>query len=86
MNKSTMSIIWKLLVASLVVGLALDFFDVSPADLIHDIPQTMGKVYDLTISVIEWGGSYILLGAIIVVPVWLLMNLTWLKDRFRGKN
>ena len=86
MNKSTMSIIWKLLVASLVVGLALDFFDVSPADLIHDIPQTMGQVYDLAASVIEWGGKYILLGAIIVVPVWLVMNLTRLKDKFKRKN
>lgn len=86
MTKSTMSIIWKLLVASLVVGLALDFFDVSPADLIHDIPQTIGRVYDLAVGVIEWGGRYILLGAIIVVPVWLVLNLTWLKNRFRRKN
>lgn len=86
MNKSTMHIIWKLLVVSLLVGLALDFFDISPADLIHDIPETIGRIYDVAIDVFEWGGRYILLGAIIVVPVWVLMNLTAIKNKIKGKN
>ncbi len=86
MNKSTMQIIWKLLIASLLVGLALDYFDISPADLIHDIPATVGRVYDAVASVFEWGGKYVLLGAIIVVPIWVLMNLTTIKDKFKRKN
>ena len=86
MNKSTMHVIWKLVVVSLLVGLALDFFDISPADLIHDIPETMGRIYNAGISVLEWGGKYVLLGAIIVVPLWIIMNLTAIKDRFKRKN
>ncbi len=86
MNKSTLNIIWKLLVVSLLVGLALDFFDISPADLIHDIPETLGRIYDVAKDAVEWGGKYILLGAIIVVPVWILMNLTAIKDKIKGKN
>jgi len=85
-NKSALQIIWKLVVVSLLVGLALDYFDVSPVDLIHDIPQTMGRIFDATIRLVEWGGKYVLLGAIIVVPVWLLMNLTTLRDRFRRRK
>lgn len=81
-----MQIIWKLLIASLLVGLALDYFDISPADLIHDIPATVGRVYDAVASVFEWGGKYVLLGAIIVVPIWVLMNLTTIKDKFKRKN
>ena len=81
-----MHIIWKLLVASLLVGLALDYFDISPADLIHDIPATVGRIYDATVSVFEWGGKYVLLGAIVVVPVWVLMNLTTIKEKFKRKN
>lgn len=81
-----MHIIWKLVVVSLLVGLALDFFDISPADLIHDIPETLGNIYDASISVIEWGGKYVLLGAIIVVPVFILMNLSAIKDKIKRKN
>lgn len=86
MNKSTMNIIWKLLVVSLLVGLALDYFEISPADLIHDIPATVGRIYDAAASVFEWGGKYVLLGAIIVVPVWVLMNLTTIKNKFKRKD
>lgn len=86
MNKSTFHIILKLLIASLFVGLALDYFDISPADLIHDIPETMGNIYNAAIQLIEWGGKYVLLGAIIVVPVWFFMNLTSIKDKFKRKN
>lgn len=86
MNKSTMHIIWRLLVVSLVVGLALDFFGISPVDLIHDIPETVARILDKIAEVIKWGGKYILLGAIVVVPVWLIMNLGSLKDKFKQKK
>jgi len=86
MNRSTMAIIWKLLVVSLLVGLGLDFFDIRPADLIHDIPDTMVKIYHLVRDMFNWGIKYVLLGAIIVVPVWILMNLTRLKAKFTRKD
>ncbi len=86
MNKSTFHIIWKLLIASLLVGLALDYFEISPADLIHDIPETLGRIYDAAVSVFQWGGKYVLLGAIIVVPVWVFTNLSTIKDKFKRKN
>lgn len=81
-----MHIILKLLIASLLVGLALDFFDISPADLIHDIPETMGRIFNKAIQIFEWGGKYVLLGAIIVVPVWILTNLATIKNKFKRKN
>ncbi|PHZ85825.1 DUF6460 domain-containing protein [Paremcibacter congregatus] len=86
MNKSTLHVVWKLVIVSLLVGLALDFFDVSPVDLIHDIPDTVAQVFDAVVRAIQWGGKYVLLGAIIVVPVWLLMNIGNLKGKFRNKN
>lgn len=85
-NKSTVKLIVKLMFASLCVGLALDYFNISPADLVHDIPATMGRLYDAVVRVVIWGGKYVVLGAIIVVPLWLLMNITSLKDKFKRRN
>ncbi len=81
-----MHVIWKLLVVSLLVGLALDYFDISPADLIHDIPETVGRILDKLLQFISWGGKYILLGAIIVVPVWIIMNIGMIKNKLKRKN
>ena len=86
MNKTTLKLVWKLVIASLLVGLGLDYFNISPADLIHDIPDTVSRVYDAVIRLVTWGGKYVLLGAIIVVPVWLLTNLTSLNDKFKRRN
>ncbi|PCJ38516.1 MAG: hypothetical protein COA81_12945 [Alphaproteobacteria bacterium] len=86
MNKSVMHVIWKLLVVSLLVGLALDYFDISPADLIHDIPETVGRIFDTFLQFISWGGKYVLLGAIVVVPVWIIMNIGVIKDKLKRKN
>jgi len=85
-NKTTLKLVWKLVLASLLVGLGLDYFNISPADLIHDIPDTVARVYDAVIRLVTWGGKYVLLGAIIVVPVWLLTNITSLKDKFKRRN
>lgn len=86
MNKTTLKLVWKLVLASLLVGLGLDYFNISPADLIHDIPDTVTRLYHATIRLVTWGGKYVLLGAIIVVPVWLLTNITSLKDKFKRRN
>jgi H+/gluconate symporter-like permease len=86
MNKSALHVVWKLLVVSLLVGLALDYFDISPADLIQDIPETVGRILDKLFQFISWGGKYILLGAIVVVPVWIIMNIGMIKDKLKRKN
>mgnify|MGYP006909092944 CR=1 FL=1 len=86
MNKTAFQIVWKLIIVSLLVGIALDYFDVSPVDLIHDIPETMARIFDAGVRVVEWGGKYVLLGAIVVVPVWVLMNLSTIKDKFRSRK
>lgn len=86
MNRTTLKLVWKLVLASLLVGLGLDYFNISPADLIHDIPDTVARLYHAALRLVIWGGKYVLLGAIIVVPVWLLMNITSLKDKFKRRN
>lgn len=83
MNKTT---VWKLIIASLVVGLLLSFFEIDPAELIRNVPETIGKILDAIWSVIEWGIKYIILGAIIVVPVWLLFNLGDIWKKIKGRK
>lgn len=83
MNKTT---VWKLVVASLVVGLLLSFFEIDPAELIRNVPETIGKILNAIWSVLKWGLKYIILGAIIVVPIWLLFNLGDLWKKIKGRK
>ena len=87
MDKSTSSLIWKLIVASLCVGLLLSFFNIDPVELINDVPETLGKIIDVILDVINWAGKYILLGAIIVIPIWFLLDIRTIFDKlFKSKK
>lgn len=86
MDKSTSSLIWKLIIASLCVGLMLSFFNIDPVELIQNVPETFGKIIDAILSVINWAGKYILLGAIIVIPIWFIFNIRTIFGKFFGNK
>ncbi len=62
----------KIVVASLIVGLFLGFFDIDPRELLADFGETVQRIFSVVASVVEWAVKYVLLGAIVVVPVWLI--------------
>ncbi|MBL4601220.1 MAG: hypothetical protein JKY84_00600 [Emcibacteraceae bacterium] len=86
MDKTTSSLIWKLVIASLCVGLVLSFFNIDPVELINDVPETFGKILGVILDIVDWAGKYILLGAIIVIPIWLIFNIRTIFNKFFKKN
>ncbi|MBT5187340.1 MAG: hypothetical protein HOH19_02590 [Kordiimonadaceae bacterium] len=85
MDKTTSTLIWKLVVASLCVGVLLSFFDIDPVELINNVPETLGKIIDVIMDVINWAGKYVLLGAIIVIPIWFIFNIRTIFGKFFKK-
>ena len=70
----------KLFVLSLVVGLILRWLDVTPLDLIEDLGENARQFFQWLRGFLGWAVEYVLLGAVIVVPLWLIMVLV---SRFR---
>lgn len=87
MDKAKSSLIWKLIVASLCVGLLLSFFNIDPVELINNVPETIGRILEVILDIGNWAGKYILLGAIIVIPIWLIFNIRPIFEKlFRSKK
>jgi hypothetical protein len=82
MPKGIGSTIVKLLVASLIVGLLMRWFDVTPRTLIANFGETIARTFDRLAHFAGWAVDYVLLGAVIVVPVWLVW---FLVNRVKGK-
>jgi hypothetical protein len=68
----TFGTILRILVASLVVGMAMAWFDVQPRDILGWVTGSVEEVLANAQAWIGWTIKYVLLGAVIVVPVWLL--------------
>ena len=73
----------KLLVVSLLVGMMLAFFDMKPEELLASLGDTVKSIFQVLVSFVEWMVPYVLLGAVVVIPIWVIM-LVW--RYFRSKS
>lgn len=74
--------LFKLLVASVVVGILLAFFGIAPVDLWRNFLDTVARIWRMGFDAIDWSVRYILLGAVVVIPIWLVVRLwTYLVER-----
>lgn len=65
----------RLLFVSLIVGAFLMWLDISPGDIFRAIRELFDRIWGLGFDAIRVIGDYILAGAAIVVPVWLVLRL-----------
>jgi Family of unknown function (DUF6460) len=75
--------IFKLLIASLLVGLVMRWFGVTPRSLIANFGQTVERLFNAVAHFAGWAIDYVLVGAVIVVPIWLA---GFLLNRVKGKR
>ncbi len=65
----------QLLLWSVVVGVILSALGITPFNIVDQFGLIFRRIYDLGFGAFHWAAQYILLGAIIVVPVWLISRL-----------
>jgi hypothetical protein len=70
----------KLALLCLAVGLFLAFLDITPQDLLSNFWRTVRDIWHMGLDAAEWAWKYVALGAVVVLPIWLL---TVLLRRFR---
>ncbi len=66
--------ILRLVIISIVVGIVLTALGILPHDLLRVIPDLIQTLYEFGRGWIEAAFRYFLLGAVIVVPVWLVIR------------
>ncbi|MAU40536.1 MAG: hypothetical protein CMF31_02840 [Kordiimonas sp.] len=84
--KPQVSTALKLVLASLFVGMLMAFFNITPADIWNQIPRTLDQAISAVRGFVEWSGEYILMGAFIVIPVWVIMNASKFMDKVKRKK
>lgn len=83
MPRITLATVVKLVVASILVGAAMAFFDVQPQDVWRWLADRIGAVLADIHHYASRALTYLLLGAVVVVPIWVLFYL-WRAIRKKG--
>ena len=70
----------RLLFVSLIVGAFLMWLEIRPLDIFRGISDLVNRIWGLGFDAIRVVADYILAGAAIVVPVWLVLRLMNMRN------
>lgn len=65
----------RLVLMSLLVGFLMAMFGVSPQDVFRSVERFFAGIFDNGFGVLRDAWGYVLTGAMVVIPVWILMRL-----------
>ena len=68
-------VVLRLVILSLVVGVILSVLGISPYDIFQGFRDLVIRIYDMGFEAIDLIWRYILIGAVIVVPIWLILRM-----------
>lgn len=75
LGDSPFRVVLKLAVASFIVGMVMASLGLSPWDILAGARDLFVRLWNMGFSAIDQFLGYILLGAVIVVPIWLVLRL-----------
>jgi hypothetical protein len=69
-----LAVFLRLVIISIVTGIALKAAGFDPRDLLESIPRLIQAIADFGFGWVETALQYFFLGAVIVIPIWLVLR------------
>lgn len=70
-----LAVVVRLALYSIVVGIILSTLGLTPAELFRRLDFILQRLYEMGFRWVEWLLGYLLIGAVVVVPIWLIARL-----------
>ena len=70
-----LSVAVRIILLSILVGVILSAIGLDPRDIWRSLERLVRSIWDMGWDAVVWLWRYFLLGAVIVVPLWLLVRL-----------
>ena len=69
-----LSVFFRLVLLSILIGVVLSAFGLDPFNIVESILRIIRRIWEMGFDAIAWVWRYFLLGAVIVVPIWLILR------------
>ena len=70
-----MSVIFRLILLSILIGVILEIIGLDPWNLIESLKRLVLHIWDMGFDAVRWLWRYLLLGAAVVIPIWLVVRV-----------
>jgi Na+/H+-dicarboxylate symporter len=69
------AVIVRLILISIMVGVVLAALGIRPDEILIGLQRLFRNIWDMGFDAVHWAFRYFLIGAAVVVPVWVLIRL-----------
>ena len=70
-----LSVIFRLVLLSILIGVILEVLGLDPWNIFQSLRTLLLRIWDMGFDALRWLWRYLLLGAAVVVPIWLIVRL-----------
>jgi len=70
-----LSVVVRIILLSILVGVILSAIGLDPRDIWQSLERLVRSVWNMGWDAVVWAWRYFLLGAAIVVPIWILVRV-----------
>jgi len=75
MGGSPLGVLVRLVLVSILVGVVLAALGFDPWNIVESIRALLTRLWEMGFDAVRWLWRYFLLGAVIVIPIWLIMRV-----------
>jgi len=75
MGGSPLGVLVRLILVSILVGVILSALGFDPWNIIQSIRALFQRLWNMGFDAVRWVWRYFLLGAVIVIPIWIIVRL-----------
>ncbi len=83
---SPLGVIVRLALISIAVGIVMKALGIDLSNFFHRINVLLRNIYDLGLSAFDWLFEFLLLGALVVIPIWIIARLVGSARRSGGSS
>ena len=78
-----LTVLLRLVLLSILVGVVLAAIGFDPWNIIHSIQRLLNTIWNMGWDAVSWLWRYFLLGAVLVIPIWLITRLVKVPSEHR---
>ena len=72
---SPLAVLGRLILVSILVGVILSVLGLDPFDIMRSLERLIEHIWNMGFDAVRWLWGYFLLGAVIVIPIWLILRI-----------
>jgi Domain of unknown function (DUF6460) len=72
---SPFAVLGRLVLLSILIGVVLSAVGLDPWNIVDSLTRLIRSIWDMGFDALRWLWRYFLLGAVLVIPIWLILRI-----------